>query len=143
MPTSESSTAFIGLGAMGQGMALNLLSALQAGVPNFDSSLLVLDQDPRRMQPLLQAGALAATGPDDIAARCDTVFLCLPEAAPVQQVLFGATGTDSRGGLAHCAQEAGKSQTYIDTTTLQRQSCLLYTSPSPRDGLLSRMPSSA
>ena len=25
----------------------------------------------------------------------------------------------------------------------QRQDCLLYTSPSPRDGLLSRMPSSA
>ena len=28
-------------------------------------------------------------------------------------------------------------------TASQRKSCLLYTSPSPRDGLLSRMPSSA
>ena len=27
--------------------------------------------------------------------------------------------------------------------TVQKESCLLYTSPSPRDGLLSRMPSSA
>ena len=27
--------------------------------------------------------------------------------------------------------------------TIQSKSCLLYTSPSPRDGLLSRMPSSA
>ena len=27
--------------------------------------------------------------------------------------------------------------------TVARESCLLYTSPSPRDGLLSRMPSSA
>ena len=30
-----------------------------------------------------------------------------------------------------------------DATTLTAYSCLLYTSPSPRDGLLSRMPSSA
>ena len=29
------------------------------------------------------------------------------------------------------------------TTLVQAQGCLLYTSPSPRDGLLSRMPSSA
>ena len=29
------------------------------------------------------------------------------------------------------------------TTTAQAECCLLYTSPSPRDGLLSRMPSSA
>ena len=30
-----------------------------------------------------------------------------------------------------------------NTTTGQITACLLYTSPSPRDGLLSRMPSSA
>ena len=29
------------------------------------------------------------------------------------------------------------------TTLMQIMACLLYTSPSPRDGLLSRMPSSA
>ena len=32
---------------------------------------------------------------------------------------------------------------YIDTANDGSNSCLLYTSPSPRDGLLSRMPSSA
>ena len=31
----------------------------------------------------------------------------------------------------------------IDTPHARRRVCLLYTSPSPRDGLLSRMPSSA
>ena len=36
---------------------------------------------------------------------------------------------------AHDATARGKSRQYA--------SCLLYTSPSPRDGLLSRMPSSA
>ena len=31
----------------------------------------------------------------------------------------------------------------VTTDNLQGMACLLYTSPSPRDGLLSRMPSSA
>ena len=30
-----------------------------------------------------------------------------------------------------------------DEVTIEHKACLLYTSPSPRDGLLSRMPSSA
>ena len=36
-------------------------------------------------------------------------------------------------------------QAYLDDDPLYEvvQTCLLYTSPSPRDGLLSRMPSSA
>ena len=38
----------------------------------------------------------------------------------------------------------GKSFSVEDTTTSDdANDCLLYTSPSPRDGLLSRMPSSA
>ena len=31
----------------------------------------------------------------------------------------------------------------VDGGSIKRSTCLLYTSPSPRDGLLSRMPSSA
>ena len=34
-------------------------------------------------------------------------------------------------------------QDQVEHHALQRELCLLYTSPSPRDGLLSRMPSSA
>ena len=34
-------------------------------------------------------------------------------------------------------------QRFVDKTTITVYPCLLYTSPSPRDGLLSRMPSSA
>ena len=34
-------------------------------------------------------------------------------------------------------------KTAIDAETEKGKDCLLYTSPSPRDGLLSRMPSSA
>jgi len=46
-----------------------------------------------------------------------------------------AAGSIRTAARAFCA-EKGPSYTYPGT-------CLLYTSPSPRDGLLSRMPSSA
>ena len=47
--------------------------------------------------------------------------------------------------LAGCKREADPAVApATDTTTAQPDTtCLLYTSPSPRDGLLSRMPSSA
>ena len=42
----------------------------------------------------------------------------------------------------HVTQEAGTEQAFTGETW-DNKACLLYTSPSPRDGLLSRMPSSA
>ena len=41
------------------------------------------------------------------------------------------------------AQELKQVRTLTGVAMLLAMSCLLYTSPSPRDGLLSRMPSSA
>ena len=38
---------------------------------------------------------------------------------------------------------SGKTLAYLLPTIARLKACLLYTSPSPRDGLLSRMPSSA
>ena len=48
---------------------------------------------------------------------------------------------DGKLALFHNSQDNGKP--LIDSVLGQVESCLLYTSPSPRDGLLSRMPSSA
>ena len=53
-----------------------------------------------------------------------------------------------RGGNAHLKFERAVSQFPLDyinrkATHISYSPCLLYTSPSPRDGLLSRMPSSA
>ena len=46
--------------------------------------------------------------------------------------------------VAKNAVEKGLTYAYRDRRNKKRSfSCLLYTSPSPRDGLLSRMPSSA
>ena len=51
-----------------------------------------------------------------------------------------------RSGIATTSQ-SDSSLTKVDRSTYggyaNKRSCLLYTSPSPRDGLLSRMPSSA
>ena len=44
--------------------------------------------------------------------------------------------------LADCQSENKKYQQFV-TATEYKKSCLLYTSPSPRDATLSRMPSSA
>ena len=46
---------------------------------------------------------------------------------------------------AHLEEDAGKSihDEFENASGIDLNSCLLYTSPSPRDGLLSRMPSSA
>ena len=41
------------------------------------------------------------------------------------------------------ATVVGTGQKVVETAVGQATACLLYTSPSPRDGLLSRMPSSA
>ena len=59
------------------------------------------------------------------------------------------------GGVGAVAVSSGMSAQFLAITTICQQGdnivstpslyggCLLYTSPSPRDGLLSRMPSSA
>ena len=62
---------------------------------------------------------------------------------------IGIIGAGQMGlGIAHVCAGSGNNVTLvdIDKEALERARtiiCLLYTSPSPRDGLLSRMPSSA
>ena len=51
----------------------------------------------------------------------------------------GAKALMAEGGTARLEQAKG----LIESLGGTLESCLLYTSPSPRDGLLSRMPSSA
>ena len=53
------------------------------------------------------------------------------------------------GCKEHCGQKVkvisnkNKLKNIEDQVNIESKNCLLYTSPSPRDGLLSRMPSSA
>ena len=66
------------------------------------------------------------------------------------QTLLGVTGSGKTFTVANVIQNLAKPTLIIShNKTLAAQlyaefkGCLLYTSPSPRDGLLSRMPSSA
>jgi 3-hydroxyisobutyrate dehydrogenase-like beta-hydroxyacid dehydrogenase len=80
---------FIGLGQMGKWMALNL----QKGGFN----LTVADIDPAAVAPVTAAGAATAATPAELAERADWIFLSLPNAAVVEQVLFGTNGLIENG----------------------------------------------
>ena len=80
---------FIGLGQMGKWMALNL----QKGGFN----LTVADIDPAAVASVTAAGAAAADTPAELAERTDWIFLSLPNAAVVEQVLFGPNGLLENG----------------------------------------------
>jgi len=75
---------FIGLGIMGQPMCLNLL---KAGFP-----LTVYNRTPARMQPVLQAGAVAAASAKQAAERSSIVITMVTDTPDVEQVLFGSDG---------------------------------------------------
>ncbi|MGI9525344.1 MAG: NAD(P)-dependent oxidoreductase [Hyphomicrobiaceae bacterium] len=98
---------FVGLGRMGGGMATNLhKSGLR---------ILVYDQSPTAMANLEKVGASCAARLADIVAGCDLVFLCLPAAKEVREVLFSEEGI-SRAGKTGL--------TIVDTTTLDRTDAL-------------------
>ena len=69
----------------------------------------------------------------------------LPEAPPDAPVAsFSSLDARTMQATADAATKgADITAVVLDRSTGQRVTCLLYTSPSPRDGLLSRMPSSA
>lgn len=78
------SIGFIGLGIMGQGMAHNLL---RAGFP-----LRVWNRTAARTEPLIAAGATAASSPADVAAHSDITLICVSDTPDVEQVVLGEKG---------------------------------------------------
>lgn len=80
---------FVGLGNIGRPMALTLV---RAGWP-----VTVLDRSPDKAQSLVEAGAQAAQGPEDL-ADCDVLLLAVPDDAAVESVLEGPDGWLERGG---------------------------------------------
>ena len=55
----------------------------------------------------------------------------------------GITFTENEGNDSFVVSGRGELMLEILLTQMRREGCLLYTSPSPRDATLSRMPSSA
>jgi 3-hydroxyisobutyrate dehydrogenase len=76
--------AVIGTGIMGSAMARNLVTA---GLPTT-----VWDRSPAATEPLAQAGAEVAATPRDAVAAARVVITMLPNAAVVDEVMFGDSG---------------------------------------------------
>lgn len=75
---------FIGIGLMGLPMCLRLLAA---GHP-----LYVWNRSPDKLTPLLDAGAIAASTPADLAAACNIIMLCVSDTAAVEAVVHQQEG---------------------------------------------------
>ena len=75
---------FVGLGQMGKWMSSNLLKA--------GNDLMVYDISSAAMQFLTDQGARSCESPAEVAAKCQYVFLSLPNTAVVEKVLFGPGG---------------------------------------------------
>ena len=95
---------FIGLGTMGQPMALRLA---RAGTP-----LAVWNRTPDRCEPLRAAGAEVAASPAEVFERAGTVFLMLADEAAVDAVL--ERGTPRFTGLV-----AGRTVVHMGTTSAE------------------------
>jgi 3-hydroxyisobutyrate dehydrogenase len=75
---------WIGLGDIGLPMALRLIGA--------GHRVVVWGRTPARLKPALDAGAVAATSPADLAAQCEAVLLCVTDGDAVEEVAFGEAG---------------------------------------------------
>src|SRR5260221_555178 len=75
---------FLGVGNMGQPMAGKLLDG--------GHGLTVYDISEAAMRPLLERQARRASSPQDLADRCEIVFVSLPTLAAFREVAFGDNG---------------------------------------------------
>ncbi len=113
----QSHIGFIGLGTMGQPMALNLV---RAGVP-----LLAWNRNPERAAPLATAGAQVASTVSEVFQRAQTIILMLANSEAIDAVLerhtpafatfvhdhtlvhMGTTAPDYSDSLAREIKQAG------------------------------------
>lgn len=75
---------FIGLGAMGKPMAKNVL---KAGIP-----VIAYDIKSSQVDEIVAQGGQKATSPREIAEKCTTIVMMLPNSPHVETVLFGQDG---------------------------------------------------
>lgn len=75
---------FIGLGIMGRGMAANLVRA--------GHDVVVWNRTAARTEPLVDAGATAATSPAEVARACPIVLVCVSDTPDVEAVVEGSDG---------------------------------------------------
>jgi 3-hydroxyisobutyrate dehydrogenase len=99
--TTSTRIGFIGLGTMGEPMALNLL---KAGTP-----LSVWNRSPAKSNILAKAGAIVAKDPRDVFLQCETVILMLVDGTAIDAVL-------ARGNRAFARRVKGHTTVNMATT---------------------------
>jgi 3-hydroxyisobutyrate dehydrogenase len=82
---------FVGLGTMGGPMAGHLLAA--------GNEVLVWNRTPAKAEPLRAKGATVASTLEDLAAKCDAIFLCVNRTEDVEACLASLTKTAKPGTL--------------------------------------------
>jgi 3-hydroxyisobutyrate dehydrogenase len=75
---------YLGLGMMGFPMSRRLVAA--------GHDVMVWNRSAGKAKALVDAGAKLATSPRDIAVSCDIIFMCVTDAAAVEDVVFGTEG---------------------------------------------------
>ena len=73
----------------------------------------------------------------------DRITMTAPVLSAARQVIFLVSGAGKQEALRRLVDPSESSDRTPARLVQPASDCLLYTSPSPRDGLLSRMPSSA
>jgi 3-hydroxyisobutyrate dehydrogenase len=81
---------YLGLGMMGVPMARRLIDA--------GHEVSVWNRSAGKAQALIKAGAKLAANPRDVAEFCSIIFMCVTDAAAVDEVVFGADGLASVPG---------------------------------------------
>jgi len=89
-PHGAEKLGYLGLGLMGTPMTRRLLAAgYQVNVWNRSEG---------KVAPLVAAGARRSTSPRDVIESSDIVFMCVTDAAAVEEVIFGAEGLATAPG---------------------------------------------
>jgi 3-hydroxyisobutyrate dehydrogenase len=81
---------YLGLGMMGFPMARRLVSA--------GHDLTVWNRSPGKSIPLVETGAKSATRPSEVVESASIIFMCLTDAAAVEEVVFGREGIAAAAG---------------------------------------------
>jgi 3-hydroxyisobutyrate dehydrogenase len=89
-PQGAERLGYLGLGLMGTPMSRRLLKA--------GYQISVWNRSEGKIAPLIEAGAQRAATPRDVMANSDIVFMCVTDAAAVEEVIFGSEGLAAAPG---------------------------------------------
>ncbi|MBR0780476.1 NAD(P)-dependent oxidoreductase [Bradyrhizobium iriomotense] len=89
-PQGAERLGYVGLGLMGTPMTHRLLKA--------GYQVTVWNRSESKVAPLVEAGARRAMTPHDVMTDADIVFMCVTDAAAVEEVIFGAEGLSAATG---------------------------------------------